>query len=256
MKSILFDLDGVFYQADQVIKGAPEVSRWVKDQSIPHLFVTNTSSKPRSELVKKLAGLGIETTIDRIFTPAVATVTWLQDQSIDNNIALYLPEATRSEFTSVKVWHSDKELPEAVIIGDLGFEWNYALMNQIFRQLIARPETPLIALGMTRYWQAEDGLRLDIAPFIKALEYASGVTALVMGKPAKHFFTSALKKLATTAKDTVMIGDDIQTDIAAAQQLGISSWLVKTGKFRESDLESDIKPDKILDSVAELQELW
>ena len=63
MKAILFDLDGVFYQADQVINNAPEVSHWVNEQAIPHLFVTNTSSKPRSELVKKLAGFGIETKI-------------------------------------------------------------------------------------------------------------------------------------------------------------------------------------------------
>ena len=109
---------------------------------------------------------------------------------------------------------------------------------------------------MTRYWQAEDGLRLDIAPFIKALEHASGVTALVMGKPAKSFYTSALKVLGASAKETVMIGDDIQSDIAGAQQAGLQAWLVKTGKFRESDLASDIKPDKVLDSVAELKKYW
>lgn len=256
MKSILFDLDGVFYQGNQVIEKSPEVIRWVKKQSIPYLFVTNTSSKPRSELLIKLGGFGIETDIEHIFTPAIACLTWLQKQSIRHNVALYLPEATKSEFSSINNCQDSQQRPEAIIIGDLGFEWNYELMNQIFRQLMERPETPFIALGMTRYWQAEDGLRLDIAPFVKAFEYASGVPALVMGKPDKKFFTLALNVLSASAKDTVMIGDDIQSDIGGAQKAGLQAWLVKTGKFRENDLESGIEPDQILNSIAELQKYW
>lgn len=257
MKSILFDLDGVFYQGNQVINNAPEISRWVNEQAIPHLYVTNTSSKPRSALLKKLNSFGIETNIEHIFTPAVACLSWLQSQSISSNVALYLPESTQTEFNSINSWkQGSKKTPEAIVIGDLGFEWDYGLMNQIFRQLMAKPETPFIALGMTRYWQAEDGLRLDIAPFIKALEFASGVTALVMGKPNKSFFKLALNIFGASAKETVMIGDDIQSDIGGAQEAGLQAWLVKTGKFRESDLESGIKPDQILNSIAELQKYW
>lgn len=256
MKAILFDLDGVFYQGNHVIRDAPEVSRWLNEQAIPHLFVTNTSSKPRAEILSKLNRFGIETDLEHLFTPAVASLKWLKERSLTHRVALYVPELTQSEFRAIDSWKNDKEPPEAIIVGDLGFAWNYKLMNQIFRQLMARPDTPFIALGMTRYWQAEEGLRLDIAPFIKALEYASGVKAQVMGKPANAFFNAALKILGAAAKDTVMIGDDIQSDIAGAQQAGIAAWLVKTGKFRESDLACGITPDKVLNSVAELQQCW
>ena len=90
--AILFDLDGVFYQADKPIEGAAEVARWASDNNIPHLFLTNTSSKPRSALVEKLAHFGIETDEAHILTPPVATVRWLQQNLTDEKIALFVPE--------------------------------------------------------------------------------------------------------------------------------------------------------------------
>ena len=118
------------------------------------------------------------------------------------------------------------------------------------------PAAQLIALGMTRYWQAEDGLRLDVGPFVKGLEYATGVEPLVMGKPAQPFFHSALSLLGVEAKDTLMIGDDIRGDIDGAHKAGLQAMLVRTGKFRQSDLTMGITPDYIIDSVADLPSWW
>jgi len=256
MKAILFDLDGVFYTGNEAISHAVEVAHWVKQNAIPHLYVTNTSSKPRSELVKKLAGFGIETTQENIFTPIVATISWLQAEGVHHHLALHIPESSQSEFSDFDRYIPSAHEPSAIIIGDLGDKWNYSVLNQIFRWLMAEPQIPFIALGMTRYWQAEDGLRLDVAPFIKALEFASGKKALVMGKPAKHFFKAAISQLEMKAEDVLMIGDDIYSDIEGAQLSGLQAWLVKTGKYRDSDLESGIKPDKIIDSVVDLIKCW
>jgi ribonucleotide monophosphatase NagD (HAD superfamily) len=109
---------------------------------------------------------------------------------------------------------------------------------------------------MTRYWQAEDGLRLDTGPFVTALSHASGVKPVVLGKPARPFFEAALSRLGASAATTVMIGDDIQGDIGGAQSSGIKGALVRTGKFRESDLESDVCPDMVLDSLADVPDRW
>jgi phospholysine phosphohistidine inorganic pyrophosphate phosphatase len=119
-----------------------------------------------------------------------------------------------------------------------------------------RPQPHLLALGLTRYWQAEDGLRLDTGPFVKALEYASGQEAVVLGKPAKLFFATALQLLDLSANKTIMIGDDIRGDIDAAQQCGIKGLLVRTGKFRSHDIKQGIRPYAILDSVADLPAWW
>jgi HAD superfamily hydrolase (TIGR01458 family) len=143
-----------------------------------------------------------------------------------------------------------------VVIGDYGERWCFAELNRAFRLLMADPIPKLVALGMTRYWHAANGLRLDTAPFVVALEHASGVAPVVLGKPAKPFFALALAELGTPATQTWMIGDDIRSDIAGAQRAGLRGALVRTGKFRDRDLELGIDPDAVLGSIADLPAWW
>lgn len=248
--AILFDLDGVFYQADQAIVGAVDVARWAKDKAIPHLFLTNTSSKPRSALVDKLAGFGIDTDESYLFTPPVAVVRWLQQNLAGEKIALFVPDKTKAEFSDFEIVQEGDDVA-AVIIGDLGHDWDFSTLNSAFQLLMTESRPKLIALGMTRYWQADDGLRLDVAPFVMALSHAADVEPLVMGKPALSFYKTAVDILDEDAAQVVMVGDDIRGDVDGAQQAGLKAVLVRTGKFRESDLEFGIKADAVLDSVAD-----
>jgi phospholysine phosphohistidine inorganic pyrophosphate phosphatase len=256
MTAVLFDLDGVFYKGDKAIAGAPEVTVWFKEQQILHLFLTNTTSQPRTALVRKLDRLGIEVDPSKILTPPVAAVHWLKAH-VSGRIALFVPEGTKREFLGLPLLDENSESgASAVVVGDLGEAWNFATLNRAFRLLVAEPRPYLLALGMTRYWQAPDGLRLDTAPFVVALEHASGVKALVLGKPAAAFFQSALDLVGDTAANTVMVGDDIQVDIEGAQSLGMRGILVRTGKFRPTDLEREVKPAAVLDSIASLPAWW
>lgn len=84
------------------------------------------------------------------------------------------------------------------------------------------------------------------------MEYASGIQPQVMGKPAKAFYQTVLDSLHIGAHATLMVGDDIRGDIEGAQQAGLYAALVKTGKFRPTDLEQNIKPDVVFDSINDL----
>ena len=256
MKAILFDLDGVLYTGNNAIQGAASVITWCTDNAIPHLFLTNTTSRPRSALVDKLARFHIKSASDDFLTPALAAQQWLRS-NINGKIALFIPDATRDEFAEFGQCEHDAEKgAKAVIIGDLGEAWDFKTLNRAFRLLMNNADTKLIALGMTRYWRAEDGLRLDTAPFVKALEHASGREAIVLGKPSKEFYSSALYRLGCKASETIMIGDDIRGDIEGSQNAGIRGLLVKTGKFQQSDLELGIKPYDVIDSVVDLPAWW
>jgi len=256
MKAILFDLDGVLYTGEHAIKGAAKVIHWCVDEAIPHLFLTNTTSRPRAALVDKLTGFGIATKPDDFLTPAVAAMQWLSN-NINGKIALFIPHATRDEFTDFDQCDDESEQgAQAVIVGDLGEGWNFKTLNRAFRLLMNKPDTKLIALGMTRYWRAEDGLRLDAAPFVKALEHASSRKAIILGKPSKEFYTSALDRLGCDASETIMIGDDIRGDIEASQNSGIQGLLVRTGKYQQADLDQGIKPFDVIDSIADLPDWW
>lgn len=256
MKAILFDLDGVFYESDRPVPGAAEVISWVRENDIPHLFLTNTTSRDRTALVEKLAGFGIHTNKEHILTPPVAAVSWLK-QHVQNDIVLFVPDTIEHEFSELSCVPGDDESDiGAVVLGDLGERWNYTRLNHAFRLLMRTPRPSLIALGMTRYWKADDGLRLDVAPFVAALQHATGAEPRVMGKPSADFYGMALSLLNVQAADTIVVGDDIRGDIDGAQRCGIRGVLVRTGKFREADLETGIRPHAILNSVADLPEWW
>jgi len=256
MRALLFDLDGVLYQGGRAIDGATETLQWCERQRIPHLFVTNTSSKPRRALVERLSAMGLHVSADQIFAPPIAARDYLAVHDA-TPMALFVREATREDFEGLPVLDATVEQGAgSVVIGDIGEAWDFGTLNRAFRLLMAEPRPVLIALGMSRYAQGEDGLVLDVAPFIKALEHAAGCEAVVMGKPAKEFFEAALRKLGTAAAETIMIGDDILGDVGGAQAAGLAGVLVRTGKFRPADLGGVVKPDAILDSVADLPRWW
>ncbi len=258
MSAILFDLDGVLYESEQAIPGAADAVNWVIKKDIPHLFLTNTTSKSRNALVEKLSDLGIQSYKENFLTPPVAAQQYLQKNNI-SNIALFAPEITAEEFSGFKIVANQNttsnENIEAVVIGDLGDEWTFNIMNTIFRLLIENPQARLIALGMTRYWKTSKGLQLDVGPMIKAFEYATGIDAIVTGKPAVEFFQAAINLLGDQ-DNIIMIGDDIRGDIEASQHAGLKAIQVRTGKFTETDLKLGITPDAIFDSVAALPEWW
>lgn len=253
IRGILIDLDGVIYESGKVIPGAIEVIRDLQSKSFPHLFVTNTTSKPRGAIVEKLQGMGVQVTAESILTPVIAAVSWIKKNKAEP-AAVYVPSATLEDFSEIKQIENDLT-PKSVVMGDLGAQFDFALMNKIFRQLQDSADTKLLALGMTRYWRAQDGLRLDVGPFVKALEYASSCEVLVLGKPAALFFEQAANMLEIDFSELAMIGDDIQSDVLAAQRLGIQGILVKTGKFTPRDLQVKSQPDHVIDSVVGLPRL-
>lgn len=263
-RALLIDLDGVVYRGDELIAGAPEAIAWLEDEQVPHLFVTNTTSRPPSALVERLAGFRIGVTEDRILAPPDAAAAWLAERGC-RRLLLCVPEATAEAFDEFECSRSAGEASEgggeqsdvdAVVVGDLGPAWTFERLNHAFRCLMTEPKPYLIALGMTRYWRAPDGLRLDTAPFVTALAHASGAEPVVLGKPAAAFFDAALARLGTAPELTAMIGDDIRADIGGAQAAGLAGILVKTGKYRPGDLDLGIEPALVIDSIADLPREW
>ncbi len=255
MPALLIDLDGVVYETDRAVPGAADAVRWVQDEGIPHLFLTNTTSRPRRSLVEKLAAMGIEVDEQSVLTPPVAAARWLLEHA-PGRTALFVPPATVEEFGALAAAGADEKRVASVVVGDYGERWDFGELNRAFRLLMTDPPPVLVALGMTRYWKAEDGLRLDTAPFVAALSHASGVEPVVLGKPAAEFFDAALALLDVSRHEALMIGDDIRGDVGGAQNAHVTAALVRTGKFRPSDLEGDINPQLVLESIAELPQRW
>jgi HAD superfamily hydrolase (TIGR01458 family) len=157
-----------------------------------------------------------------------------------------MPDA-QLEFGNIDV---DEESPEFVVVGDMGASFTFRRLNVAFRAVLNGAE--LVALHKKRMWRTEDGLFMDAGPFVVALEYATGMSAVVMGKPSESYLTMVLDELKLEPSRVAMIGDDIEIDVQGAKRLGLQGWLVKTGRFRREDLGRGIWPDRILEDITEL----
>lgn len=252
IRGFLIDLDGVMYTGDTPVDGACEALQFLEEGGFSFRFVSNTTRKSRKTIAGHLQKMGLSVAESRIFTPAIAAAAHLC-ASGKGRIRLLLTGDAEVDFPrDFRVRKSDD--PDAVVIGDAGDVFTYNSLNMAFRDLMQGAD--LIALEKDRYWMAQDGLSLSAGPFVSALEYATGKTATIVGKPSKAFFDLALHDMGLTCNQVVMIGDDILTDVGGAQRGGMRGVLVRTGKFRPEVLHnSDIRPDLVIDSIAQIQRI-
>jgi len=243
----LIDLDGTVYVGDQPISGAVETINRLRKQGIPFRFTTNTTTKSLATLHKKLCELGLPVEPNEIFGVIKAAVAFLRKKG-SPRCQLLLTDDPKQDFNE---FSQDDVTPEYIVIGDIGKYWDYKLVNDLFNKIMNGAE--MIALHKGRYWQTENGLQVDIGAFVAGLEYVTGKQATVIGKPSESFFRLALDDLGLPADRVAMVGDDLVSDIGGAQAAGMKGILVKTGKYREEFVAgSDIKPDLVIESVAEL----
>ena len=247
-KSFLFDLDGVFCISGELIPGAPQAIELLRDKKIPFRVVTNTTTNTRGQLTQELNNRGLIVREKEIISAGQAGVIHLRKCG-SPPCYLLISDELKEDYSEFDC--SDQK-PEYVVMGDRGHDWTYDDMNEAFRYMMDGAE--LLALHKGKYFQVRDGLDLDIGAIVTGLEYATGKQAITLGKPNKEFFQAALDDIGCSSTDVIMVGDDLINDIGGAQSLGIKSVLVKTGKYRKGLLEkSDIIPDAIIDSIADLE---
>jgi HAD superfamily hydrolase (TIGR01458 family) len=248
-RGVLLDLDGTLYEDDRPIAGAAEAVERLRQAEIAVAFCTNTTRMPRRALGQRLAALGIRAAPADIVTAPAAAAAWLEAQGV-RRVALYVADATGEEFAAFTV---DDSAPEAVVVGDLAAAWTFDRLNRAFRQVLAGAR--LVALQRNRYWKTADGLSLDAGPFVAALEYATGTTATVVGKPSAAFFALAVATLDVPREQVVVVGDDATTDVRGAQAAGLRAVLVRTGKYRPQDEHAAPDAEAVIDSIADLPAL-
>jgi HAD superfamily hydrolase (TIGR01458 family) len=239
-RGLLVDLDGTLYVGDEPVEGAREAVGRLRASGIAVRYVTNTTRKPRRWVCEHLLSLGFEVEETEVFTPARAAASCIGDKSchplVDESL---LEDLEGIPFTD--------DHPDYVLVGDIGEGFTYDRLNAAFRLLVDGAQ--LLALQKNRYWRREDGLSLDAGPYVAALEYASGVSATVVGKPEESFFRLAVEDLGLGAREVAMVGDDAEADVAGAQAAGLRGVQVKTGKYRPGE---EGQPDLVLESVADL----
>ncbi|UCH65109.1 MAG: HAD-IIA family hydrolase [Ignavibacterium sp.] len=234
---ILIDFDGVIRLGKDFAPDTNIFFEFIADNNLDSYIISNSTLRTGKDIDKYLQDNDLKPAIPAM-TAADATVHYVKEHY--KRVSVYCVENIKQLFTE----YIDDKNPEAVVIGDNGENWNFQLMNDIFKQAYSGAE--IVAMHMNRYWYLHGGdLSLDAGAFIRAIEYGSGKEAILIGKPSPIYFQSALKMLGLPSNsEFLMIGDDIESDIVGAQEAGGKGLLIYTGKTKYPLKEGiNIKPD-------------
>jgi len=251
IKGFLFDLDGTFYVSNKIIKSANKTIKWLDENNIDYVFLTNTTTKSRETLCKHLNKIGLKINKKKIITANYAGSLFLENHP-NSTYELILNDEAKKDYKKSRINKND---PDFIVIGDIDNNWDFQIMNDIFNKVM--DGSKIIALHRGKYFQINSGLRIDTGAFIKGLEYATNKDSILIGKPDQSFFKIALKFLNMSRKNVAMVGDDLVNDIQGAKDNNIFSILVKTGKYRENIYKSSsIEADLVINSIYEIPEFF
>jgi len=245
----LIDMDGVLYRGPELIPGADRFVRELRDRDIPFRFLTNNSQRTRRDVVARLTRFGLEVEDEHIFTSAMATARFLEQQK-PGGTAYVIGEGGLLTALHQHGYAVVDHDPDYVVVGE-GRTFNLELVEAAVRMILGGAK--LIATNMDPNCPTQNGLRPGCGAMVAMLETATGVKAFSVGKPSPVMMRAARKELGLSTDETTMIGDTMETDILGAVQLGFHSVLVLSGGTKEDDLPRyAYRPDMVVESLAEL----
>ncbi|MCV7282809.1 HAD-IIA family hydrolase [Mycolicibacterium flavescens] len=263
---VLFDIDGVLVTSWRPIEGAAETVQALADNQIACSYLTNTTTKTRAQIAGLLSDAGMAVRPDEVITAAVLTAQYVREtypgarcfMVNSGQIAEDMPGidlVSSTDFTGPRA----PETPDVVLLGGAGPEYSHLTLSWVY-DWMARG-VPVVAMHRSTAWTTTDGLRVDTGMYLIGMEETSGRKATAVGKPAPEGFLAAAGRLGVEPDEMYMLGDDLNNDVLAAQVVGMTGVLVRTGKFRQDTLdrwaadEFAMQPNHVIDSVADLPAL-
>ncbi|WP_437186195.1 HAD-IIA family hydrolase [Planctomicrobium sp. SH668] len=248
-KGFLIDMDGVIYRGSEVLPGADRFIAMLREREIPFLFLTNNSQRTRRDVATKLQRMGIDAYDTDIYTCAMATGTFLSRQK-PNGTAYVIGEGGLLQSLHEHGYSIVDYDPDYVVVGE-GRTLTLETMETAVR--LIHNGAKLIATNLDPNCPTQNGIRPGCGAFIAMLESATGTKAFSVGKPSPVMMSAAAEAIGVSARNIVMVGDTMETDICGGVQMGYETVLLLTGSTSVSDLDRyAYSPDYIVDCIGDL----
>jgi 4-nitrophenyl phosphatase len=247
-------MDGVLYRGQASIPGAQDFIVFLRSQKIPFLLLTNNSTLTPDEYVAKLERMTIDVKAEDILTSAQATARFMVQEEPEGADVFVIGRSGIREALREQGFRLTEGQADYVVVG-----WDWELTWDQLKQatLLIRAGARFIATNPDRTFPTEEGIIPGNGAIVAALEAATDVKPVVIGKPEPAMFSLALEQLQIRIPDTAVLGDRLETDILGGQRLGLRTLFVLSGVTSEEELaRSSVRPDMIFDDVADLQRAW
>ncbi|UYY98629.1 TIGR01457 family HAD-type hydrolase [Peribacillus frigoritolerans] len=248
-KGYLIDLDGTMYRGTEQIAEAAGFINDLRKRDIPYLFVTNNSSRTPAQVAEKLRSIGISTEDDQVFTTSMATANYIAEQKKGASVYVVGEEGI-IEALKEKGMKLVEEHPDYLVMGiDRGI--NYEKLSKAC--LAVRNGAVFISTNGDIAIPTEQGLLPGNGSLTSVVSVSTQVQPIFIGKPESVIVEQALRVLGVPKEETIMVGDNYDTDILAGINAGIDTLLVHTGvTTKERLMQYKEQPTHVVDTL----DLW
>jgi 4-nitrophenyl phosphatase len=254
IKALIIDMDGVLYCGQQRLPGARQFLTHLREQAIPFILATNNSTLTPQQYVAKLAAMDIEASEDHILTSGQATALYLSQAAPPGAKVYAIGEEGLILPLKEHGFHLADEEVDYVVAG-LDRQLTYEKLETA--TLAIRAGATFIGTNPDTTLPTEQGLIPGTGATLAALESATGVSPLIIGKPQQILLELAMEKAGVASEDTAIIGDRLETDILGGKEAGLITILVLSGISDRQELATTpYQPDFVFDSIGDFHQAW
>jgi len=271
VRALLLDLDGVIVLKGELLPGAREAIARLEERGIPYRIVTNTSLISRASLARWSERLGAPIPAARIMSAVSASAAYTRHHYPGGPLFVIASTDALTEFAGQRLLTAEEAdaraaRAAAVVMGDAPEAITFDNLNRAFR--LVRGGAELIGMHRNPWWLTPAGPTLDSGALVTGLEFATERSARILGKPAPAFFREAVAELADDVRrasgrrlvrrEIAMVGDDLRTDVRAAQRIGLRGILVLSGKHGRAEMAAaatgprSVRPDGVGRTILEV----
>jgi HAD superfamily hydrolase (TIGR01450 family) len=259
----IFDLDGTIYLGDELLPGVKRLIPKLRELGKRVIFVSNNATKDPQMYAKKLGQLGLETPESEIVNTVITMTEWLLRNHPDATVFPISEEPLKNSLSAagIKMSEDPEEIDIVIASYDRGFE--YRKLQIAFDAIWFYERAMLVTTNPDRYCPFPGGRgEPDAAAIVAAIEACTGTKCQVnVGKPAPIMLETIVDLIGLDAKECVICGDRLYTEIQMAKSAGMPSAVVLSGETTEQDLAGEPDenlPDYTLQRIDQLvpRELW
>lgn len=253
IRNIIFDIDGVLRKGTSPVPGAAEALSALRGMGMKVFFLTNNGEHTREYFVERLRSLGIGAEVGEMYSSSYGAGRYISENLSGKSVFAF-SEGMKEELAKHGIAIDQTERAQ-VVLASLDTTINYGKLVAASRAIMAG--AVFLAANDDANFVSEDGLMVGAGAIVAALSRSSGKGPLLLGKPQPYLLDIIIGEHGLEKGETLMVGDNIDTDILMAKREGLLSALVLSGVSAREDIKrSGIEPDYVLESVAELPSVF
>ncbi len=263
INALIIDMDGVLWHGNNPLPGLNEFFETLRRLQLPFILATNNASLTPDQYVDKLASMGVTVSLTEILTSGMATALYLARQYEPSSTRVFVIGENGAKLplieqgftlTGLYETHSDPTGGADIVVCGLDKELSWDKLATA--ALNIRNNAHFIGTNGDTTLPTERGFVPGNGATLAALEAATGVKPLIIGKPQPIMYQQAMAILGTSGEETIAIGDRLDTDILGAKLAGIRSLMVLSGISSEADLKTlDYHPTWIMSDIQEVTKM-